>query len=60
MKLHRDKIIEHMANAMIRYDAGSGQKTWRELATVAYYAYINCIEVVDVWNDSSLLNNNNR
>lgn len=54
--MHRDEIIKHMANAMVRYDAGSGQKTWRELATVAYYAYINCTEVVDVWNSSELMN----
>jgi hypothetical protein len=42
--MHRDKIIEHIAHAMIIYDGGSGQKTWRELATAAYYAHINCLQ----------------
>jgi hypothetical protein len=41
--MDRDKIIEHIAHAMIVYDGGSGQKTWRELATVAYYAHVNCL-----------------
>jgi hypothetical protein len=36
-----NKIIEHIAHSMIMYDNQSGQKTWRELATVAYYAHID-------------------
>jgi len=38
----RDRIIEHMAHAMMVYDESAGEKTWRELATAAYYAYMNC------------------
>jgi hypothetical protein len=41
--MDKEKIIENIAHAMIVYDGGSGQKTWRELATVAYYAYQNCL-----------------
>lgn len=41
--MERDRIIEHMANAMMVYDQKSGEKTWRQLATAAYYAYINCV-----------------
>ena len=43
MTMERERIIEHIAHAMIVYDGGSGQKTWRELATVAYYAHVNCL-----------------
>ena len=46
--MDRERIIEHIANAMIIYDGGSGQKTWRELATVAYYAHLNCLYSEDV------------
>jgi len=41
--MEKEKIIENIAQSMIVYDGGSGQKTWRELATVAYYAYQNCL-----------------
>ena len=41
--MDKEKIIESMAHSMVVYDSGSGQKTWRELATAAYYAYQNCI-----------------
>ena len=42
MRVTRDRIIEHMAHAMMIYDAAAEEKTWRELATAAYYAYMNC------------------
>jgi hypothetical protein len=48
--MNRDRIIEHIAHAMIVYDGGSGQKTWKELATVAYYAHMNCLYSEDVRN----------
>ena len=41
--MDKEKIIESIAPSMVVYDEGSGQKTWRELATVAYYAYQNCL-----------------
>jgi hypothetical protein len=41
--MDKEKIIESIAHSMVVYDEGSGQKTWRELATVAYYAYQNCV-----------------
>ena len=41
--MEKNKIIENIAHAMIVYNQKGGQKTWRELATVAYYAYMNCI-----------------
>lgn len=41
--MEREKIIENMAHAMRIYDKTGGEKTWRELATAAYYAYINCV-----------------
>lgn len=43
MNQNRDRIIEHMAHAMKVYDESASEKTWRQLATAAYYAYINCV-----------------
>ena len=51
MKMHKDKVIEHIAHAMIIYDGHSGQKTWRELATVAYYAHIDYLNREELKND---------
>jgi hypothetical protein len=51
MKMHKDKVIEHIAHAMILYDGQSGQKTWRELATVAYYAHIDYLNREELTND---------
>ena len=53
--MDREKVIEHMANAMMKYDSGAGDKTWRELARVAYYAYVNCIYNDSVRNAPDLL-----
>lgn len=49
MNPSRERIIEHMAHAMKVYDESSSEKTWRELATAAYYAYVNCVHG-DVFN----------
>jgi hypothetical protein len=49
--MKNDKIIEHIAHSMIIYDGGSGQKTWRELATVAYYAHIDYLNREELTND---------
>lgn len=36
--MDRQKAIEHMAKAMIKYDRNSMNKTWRDLATISLNA----------------------
>lgn len=47
--MDREKIIEHMAQAMIKYDKNSIDKTWKDLAIVSLEALEEYMGAARYW-----------